>query len=623
MYNLLKMRTIFNVSSLLKTQVLAFSIFAFFSATGYSQHRLNLEFEPLNTDSVYSLSKNLPLWYANVSHNFLIDTTTAYAGKGSLLLESTSAAWSTIYTTKLPIDSAKGKILTVRAYAKKQGTESNAVKIYVSVIGKNDRLTNAATIDTLWTNNQWKQIEVSCPVNQEAAWVAIGVTAFNQGKTWFDHMQILLDGKPYVDIPVSADPPKTTVSPTRSLSALEQKWLQTNHIPLVSVSPNSPLTDLQKLTPLIGNAQIVGLGEVTHGSREIFQMKHRLVRFLVENKGFTVFALEADMAATEKINHYLLTGKGDVKKLLAQLGFWTWNTEEVLDLLVWMRMYNQKSTTKIRIVGIDMQLPEASLTTLQQFSDQRDTLWKEPLHVFKDVIKKLRNTPNIRQGTLANADLLEKSFDSAYFQLLQRIEMRKGIYLNSMTLDELAWLRQQLGLVSQFVRYQLLPITEAVKYRDACMAENLVWAINQYSHAKVALWAHNVHISKHEVPFSPKPLGAYLKENYPDKYINIGFSSGEGTYRGIDPDSRKVSSFQAEPAYTGTYEYFLQSLNKPLFLLDLRTGLLSKQTQWLHEVHDLRTIGAMRNGKEFTQTELRKEFDLLIFINKSSATHGL
>jgi erythromycin esterase len=619
------MSTIFNGCFLAKIHVFIFSVFVFFSTTVYSQHKLNLDFELSNSDSVYFLSKNLPLWYTHkVSHTLLIDTTTAYAGKGSLLFESnTNSRTSTIYTVKLPVDSAKGKIITVRVYAKKQGRENTPVKTYVSVIGKNDRLANVEKTDTLQVNHQWKQIDVSCPVNQEAAWVAIGISAFNQGKIWFDHMQILLDGEPYEDVPIVTDSAKITMSPPRSLSAVEQKWLQNNHISLQSVSPNNPLTDLQKLTPLIGNAQIVGLGEVTHGSREIFQMKHRLLRFLIENKGFTLFALEADMAATEKINHYLLTGQGDIKTLLAQLGFWTWNTEEVLDLLVWIQTYNQKSTAKVRMVGIDMQLPEASLSALQRFSDQRDTLWKESVQVFKEVIKKIRNTPGIRQGTLADADLLEKRFDSAYFQLLQRIEMRKGIYLNSMTLAELAWLRQQLVLVNQFIRYQLLPMSEAVKYRDACMAENLVWAVNQYSQAKVALWAHNGHISKYEVPFSPKPLGAYLKDNYQDRYINVGFGFGEGSYRGIDPYSRKVGTFQAEPAYRGTYEHFLQSVNKPLLLLDLRNRPLAKETQWLHEVHDIRTVGAMKNGKEFTQTTLTKEFDLFLFFTKSSAAHGL
>ncbi len=619
------MASLFKVHSLVKFQVFTFIVFVFFSAAVYSQHRLNLEFEPLHSDSAGSVAKNLPLWYTKLQgHTLSIDTTTAYTGKGSLLFESSSGGWfSSVYTIKLPIDSAKGKILTVRVHTKKQGAEPNVVMTYISVIGKEDHLNSLTTTDTLRVDNQWKEIAVSYPVNQEAAWVAIGVRAFKQGKIWFDHMQLLLDGKPYMDVPIPADSAKTTISPPRSLSAVEQKWLQTNHIAIQSVSPTEPLTDLQKLSPLIADAQIVGLGEVTHGSREIFQMKHRLIRFLVENKGFTLFALEADMAATERINDYLLTGKGDVKKLLAQLGFWTWNTQEVLDLLIWMRMHNQKSTTKVRMAGIDMQLPESALENLQQFSNQRDSLWKETLQVIRDVIKKIRNTPNIRQGALADADVLEKRVENAYSQLLQRMEVRKRIYLTYITLTDLAWLRQQVVLLNQFIRYQLLPLTEAVKYRDACMAENLFWASNYYSPAKVVLWAHNGHISKYGIPFNKKPLGAYLKENYQDKYINIGFAFGEGTYRGLDPDTRKVATLQAQPAYIGTYEYFFQSISKPLFVLDLRTHPLSKQTQWLYEVHDMRTIGAMRNGNEFTQTELRKEFDLFLFLRKSTAAHGL
>jgi erythromycin esterase len=40
------------------------------------------------------------------------------------------------------------------------------------------------------------------------------------------------------------------------------------------------------------------------------------------------------------INEYVLTGNGDPVKALAGLYFWTWDTEEVLEMIRWMRRYN-------------------------------------------------------------------------------------------------------------------------------------------------------------------------------------------------------------------------------------------------------------------------------------------
>jgi erythromycin esterase-like protein len=80
----------------------------------------------------------------------------------------------------------------------------------------------------------------------------------------------------------------------------------------------------------IDTKQIIGLGEATHGSKEIFLLKEDIIMQLIKNKEFNVVAFEAPYAESKSINEYLLTGKGDVKLLLSRLDMWTWNTSEVL-----------------------------------------------------------------------------------------------------------------------------------------------------------------------------------------------------------------------------------------------------------------------------------------------------
>ncbi len=141
--------------------------------------------------------------------------------------------------------------------------------------------------------------------------------------------------------------------------SLESQIQITNRdlIPLQTVDPMAPMSDLSILDPVIGAADIVGLGEATHGSREFFLMKHRVFRYLVENKGFTIFGLEASMPDCLAMERYVATGEGDPKAAVMAQGFWTWSTEEVLDLIKWMRTYNAdaKHTNKLHVVGFDMQ----------------------------------------------------------------------------------------------------------------------------------------------------------------------------------------------------------------------------------------------------------------------------
>src|ERR1700693_5949410 len=118
-------------------------------------------------------------------------------------------------------------------------------------------------------------------------------------------------------------------TPAPKLNAVES-WITQHAVPLKTVDPQAPLDDLQPLRQIIGTASIVGLGEATHGSHEFFSMKHRLLEFLVEKMGFTMFAMEGSWSAGEQINRYVEQGQGDAAKVLQQFHFWTWNTQEVL-----------------------------------------------------------------------------------------------------------------------------------------------------------------------------------------------------------------------------------------------------------------------------------------------------
>src|SRR6185312_15568712 len=118
-------------------------------------------------------------------------------------------------------------------------------------------------------------------------------------------------------------------------------WLRKQAIPIATAEAGNGFDDLQRLKKVVGNARIVALGEGTHGTHEFFQMKHRLVEFLASEMGFTLFAIEANLPEAARVNDYILNGRGDPREALKGLYFWTWNTQEVLDMIEWMRAFNQ------------------------------------------------------------------------------------------------------------------------------------------------------------------------------------------------------------------------------------------------------------------------------------------
>jgi erythromycin esterase-like protein len=151
-----------------------------------------------------------------------------------------------------------------------------------------------------------------------------------------------------------------TVEPTDPQVA----WVKANAFALRTVEAGNGFEDLQQLKGAIGDARIVSLGEATHGTREIFQLKHRLTEFLATELGFTIFSIEANMPEAHRVNEYVLHGRGDPKALLQGMYFWTWNTEEVLEMIEWMRRFNASGKGRIQFTGFDMQTARVAIETV-------------------------------------------------------------------------------------------------------------------------------------------------------------------------------------------------------------------------------------------------------------------
>ena len=131
--------------------------------------------------------------------------------------------------------------------------------------------------------------------------------------------------------------PKTDPATAKAVVA----ELKREATPLATVVAGGRMDDLAAFAKAVGNSRLVALGEASHGTREFFQMKHRLLEYLAKERGFTVFAMEAiNWPEALAIDRYIKNGEGDAKTVLSRMS-WVWNTEEVLGMIEWMRTFNQ------------------------------------------------------------------------------------------------------------------------------------------------------------------------------------------------------------------------------------------------------------------------------------------
>ncbi|OUN77172.1 hypothetical protein B5G09_07160 [Alistipes sp. An54] len=137
--------------------------------------------------------------------------------------------------------------------------------------------------------------------------------------------------------------------------------------PLRTCDPDdADYTELEPLGRVAAASRIVGLGESTHGSDEIFAMKDRIVRYLTSRQGFDLFALEANHPEALRVNDYTIRGEENPKQLIRGMYVWPWMTEKMLALVEWMKGYNASEPRMTFTGGGDLQMPATLMGALQR-----------------------------------------------------------------------------------------------------------------------------------------------------------------------------------------------------------------------------------------------------------------
>lgn len=332
----------------------------------------------------------------------------------------------------------------------------------------------------------------------------------------------------YVDGKLVQDQHEKLPDPPPTSAAIAELRARAVVIPTLALSAGPQ--QLSAIGAAIGDARIVGMGEGSHGSSEFFAFKNRLFKYLVENKGFTVFAMEAAWGAGHVVDRYIKGGPGTAQQAVAALEFWTWNTPEVVDLVQWMRDYNARPGQHpiLSFAGVDMQDPLGAAGYLVDFLRAHDAAIAQKAQAAMTCVDDNVST-----------QLLQAPRTASIADCRQRV---------STLSDQLAKLgdkpgaedaRDALTNVLQYLDEQTAStVVEQGPLRDRDMAENLAWlATKKYPHAKIALWAHNFHVgagtgAEISTP-AHRPMGSYLRERFGADYYTIGQTFGGGTIRAI------------------------------------------------------------------------------------------
>jgi erythromycin esterase len=423
---------------------------------------------------------------------------------------------------------------------------------------------------------------------------------------------------------------KTEVlTPQETIEQKLTKELDASLLPLAGADPSLPGTDLSIFSTL-GQAKIVGMGEATHGTREFFQMKHRLFQYLVEKHGFRIFAFEYDFGACLILDEMLQTGQGSMRDYLQQsMGFWTWRTDEVLQFFQWMQDYNRNKPIdqKIHVVGVDCQMLQYGIPQLVKMLQQYDPNYAKSV--------------NERLGSLAKSSL----YPGATFSTIQALRSpvlpkfnEVGRELQERANDiakatspaynqQIQHLFQTLTQ-AEIVQYSLaITPDNAVIFREKYMSDNTSWIFEQYGNVKIALWAHNEHVANNDrySNISTPSQGGHLRNKYGNEYQIVGFSKATGQFSVFNITNQRLESMAINAPLKPSINYLFSLAKEKNYALKI-SDLIAKSNwqQHLASPQPFLSIGAGFDASKieyyFNAIPLERYYNFVIHFNQTNAT---
>jgi erythromycin esterase len=412
------------------------------------------------------------------------------------------------------------------------------------------------------------------------------------------------------------------------LEQLAQKVVTLN-----TVDPAGPTTDLDALSPLLRDKQIIGVGEASHGTSEFYKMRHRLFRYGVAHWGLRVLSVEMSFGAGTYLDDYIRTGQGNPTQILRDSGYWIYTTQEFAALLEWMKNYNVGKTEaeRLKIYGFDMQ-PQGAVNSVNRLRAYFTQSAPSYVAAFNQA------TAFISEGYPEFNGLTPEQQAAAAPRISQQYQARINEVITYLTTNQAA-LTAQSGdatyrLALQHARVLLQGMTQVglgeagSEYRDEKMAQNVKWISESENNGKVMALAHNGHIqngiSAGAGRRDQKWMGTNLKELYGNRYYAVGFTFNEGGFRASSGSG--IQSFTVRP-FPGSLTGVFSALPKPLFFMDIAS--LSQNAairSVLDEPYPFYNAAVAYDNNERNAGgiyNLAQSYDGVIHIDKTTPTTGL
>lgn len=413
-------------------------------------------------------------------------------------------------------------------------------------------------------------------------------------------------------------------------------------------SPIRPgeITDYDPLIDFVGDARFVLIGEASHGTHEFYRERAQITKRLIEEKGFSAVAVEADFPDAYRLNRYVRGSEGDPDAVEAMGGFkrfpqWMWRNADVLDFIGWLRSYNDdlpENKTKVGFYGLDLYSLHASieavLTYLEKIDPEGALRARRRYSCFDHF-----GPDAAAYGYVTGLGIADSCENEVVGQLVEmhsraaELARRDG----RVAADDFFFAEQNARLVKnaeQYYRTMYRSDVSSWNLRDRHMTETLVALARHLSKpgkaAKIVVWEHNSHLGDASATDMGKRgewnVGQLTRELWGRETILIGFTTYSGTVTAATDWGGPAERKRVRPALPGSFEDLFHGTRLERFLLLMPTGSHSKTA--LSEPRLERAIGVIYRPEtervsHYFHASLSDQFDAVIHIDETRAVEPL
>ena len=406
--------------------------------------------------------------------------------------------------------------------------------------------------------------------------------------------------------------------------------------------------DYDGLLALVGDAQLVLLGESTHGTHEFYAERSRITERLIREKSFCAVAVEADWPDAYRVNRYVRAAGSDASAAQALDGFrrfpgWMWRNNDVLQFIDRLRAHNDllSPQRKAGFYGLDLYSLYSSIEKVLRYLDQVDptaaSAARERYACFDH-----HDEDSQAYGYAAATGLSDPCESGAVAQLHQ-LQQRAADYMQqdgASAGDAFFHAQQNARLVinaEQYYRTMFRGRVSSWNLRDRHMADTLDALVAHLqassadgAPAKVVVWAHNSHIGDARATEMHKHgefnVGQLVRERYGNRARLIGCSTYQGTVTAASRWDGPAECKQVLPALPGSVEALLHEALPANFVLPLSgDGALADafSQPCLERAIGVLYLPATERQSHYFSARLPAQFDALLHIDCSSAVTPL